>query len=229
MSGLNQAHEVLINSVAERYRRDGYEVAADPGPGAVPFDLGGYRPDIVARKGDHALIIEVKTQVRRTSFDQLRSIVDEIKRHAGWRFVLITGQDVVDLASPAENEDQVSWEVIANSIEHADRLSRLGEDEAAYLVLWIAFERMMRYEANRVGLPLDRLAPQILIRQLYSQGELTMAQFDSALELQESRNRVVHGFRVSRVKAHLEHLRALVSELLSQWLGPSVETEDLST
>ena len=40
MSGSIKAqHELLLNSVAERYRGDGYEVITEPGTGASPFDL----------------------------------------------------------------------------------------------------------------------------------------------------------------------------------------------
>ena len=54
-------------------------------------------------------------------------------------------------------------------------LSDSGEKEAAYLILWIVFERMMRFQSTRIALPVDRLAPSILIRQLYSLGEVNHA------------------------------------------------------
>ena len=41
------------------------EVLKEPGPDAVPFDLGGYSPDLVAKKGGQGLIIEVKPQTDR--------------------------------------------------------------------------------------------------------------------------------------------------------------------
>jgi hypothetical protein len=214
--------EGLIISVAERYQREGYDVKVDPGPSSIPFDLGGYRPDLIARKGDINLIIEIKTEAARISFDQLRSIVDEVKRHEGWRFVLITPQDVSDFAPSSEDEDQFSWEGVAHRIENAQRLSDLGESEAAYLILWIAFERMMRFQARRIELPVDRLAPRIVIRQMYSQGELSMAQFDIALACQEVRNRIVHGFPVPDLNDAVARLQTLVDELLGQWSAPSV-------
>jgi Holliday junction resolvase len=213
----------LLKSVAERYRNEGYDVIIEPGSGAVPFDLGGYTPDLIARKSDLAVIVEVKTQAERMSFDQLRSVVDEVRRHKGWKFVLVTSQDVLAFALPAEDEDQLSWDEVGHRIKDAQRLSDLGEKEAAFLILWIAFERMMRFEARRIALPVDRLAPAILIRQLYSQGELSMAQFDAALRSQDVRDRIIHGFRASDLNDAVARLGTVVRELLEQWSALSVE------
>ena len=213
-------HEELQHLVAEGYERDGYEVSIQPGPGAIPFDLGGYRPDLIARKGDVSLIVEIKTQPERVSFEQLRLVVDAVKRHEGWRFVLVTPRDVPSIGLPDASEDQFTWGDVADRIEDANRLSQMGQQDSAYLALWIQFERMMRFQARRIGLPIDRLAPSVLIRQLYSQGELSMPQFDAALACQGVRNRIVHGFRAIELSEATARLNNLVGELRRQWSAP---------
>jgi len=217
MSRLSQSQDQgLISSTAERYRRDGFEVIIQPGPSDLPFDLGSYSPDLIARKGNLAFIAEVRPQPEKVSFDQLRAISEEVKRHEGWEFVLITGQDdAFDIGG--DSDDQISWEEASRRVQDAQRLSDLGQVEAAYLMLWIAFERLMRFQARRVALPVDRVAPAIMIRQLYSQGELSMAQFDTALSCQDVRNRIVHGFRAPELSDASTRLSALVHELLEQW------------
>lgn len=75
----------------------------------------------------------------------------------------------------------------------------------------------MRFHARRVALPVDRLAPSILIRQLYSQGELSMAQFETALSCQEVRNLIVHGLGASNLRDAVTRLGGVVRELLEQW------------
>jgi hypothetical protein len=209
-------HELLLKSVAERYRQDGYEVIVEPRADAIPFDLGGYVPDLIVRKGDLKTIVEIKAQAQRISLDHLRSIVEEIKQHQGWRFVLVTAEDIVD-PGPGEGEDQFSWETAEHEVEEAKQLSGSGKKEAAFVVLWIALERMMRFQARRVGLPVDRLDPSILIRQLYSQGELSMQQFETALSCQQVRNRVFHAFLAPDLSEAATRLEGLVRELLVQW------------
>jgi hypothetical protein len=217
MSRSSQLEHAAINAVAERYRLDGYEVVIEPEPNAIPFDLGGYRPDLIAKKGGITNIVEVKSEAQKLSFDQLRSLVEEVRRHEGWRFVLITGQDVLRPGLPSQDEDQFSWSRVEPQVEDAMRLVEAGKKEAGYLILWITFERMLRSQARRIALPVDRLAPGILIRQLYSQGELTISQFETALRCQEVRNRIVHGFRAPDLDTATKDLSSIVRELLDQW------------
>jgi len=114
-------HDAFMNAVAERYRSAGYMVTSEPGSTALPFDLGAYRPDLIARKGDFTTIVEVKTHAQKTSFDQLRAVAEEVKRHKGWRFVLVTDEDVLASALPAEDEDgdEFSWKEISYRLEEA--------------------------------------------------------------------------------------------------------------
>src|ERR1035438_4868909 len=143
MSRSSQLEHAAINAVAERYRLDGYEVVIEPEPNAIPFDLGGYRPDLIAKKGGITNIVEVKSEAQKLSFDQLRSLVEEVKRHGGWRFVLITGQDVLRPGLPSQDENQFYLSEVEPQVEEALRLAEAGKKEAGYLILWIAFERMM--------------------------------------------------------------------------------------
>lgn len=214
---IQSEHAALINAVTERYQVDGYEVVIEPEPNAIPFDLGGYRPDLIARKSGVTTIVEVKSEARKLSFDQLRSLVEEVRRHEGWRFVLITGQDVLRPGLPSQDEDPFYLSEVEPQVEEALRLAEAGKKEAGYLILWIAFERMMRSQARSIALPVDRLAPAILIRQLYSQGELTISQFETALRCQEVRNRIAHGFRAPDLDTATKDLTSIVRELLEQW------------
>jgi hypothetical protein len=40
------------------------------------------------------LIIEVKTSIRQVSVERLQSVAEEISRHTGWRFLLVTLEDI---------------------------------------------------------------------------------------------------------------------------------------
>ena len=215
-------HEELQNTIAEQYRSLGFDVSIEPGTSAIPFDVGNYAPDLIAKKDCQRLIVEIKAQPEKISFEQLQNVVEAVNRHEGWRFILITPQDAAGSAQlPGESEDQFSWDDIASRIEAANQLVQLGQKDAGYLTLWIAFERMMRYQARRIALPIDRLTPSILIRQLYSQGELSMSQFDTALACLKVRNSIVHGFRAGDFSEATARLGRMVGELVESWPGSS--------
>ncbi len=223
-SPIQAQHDAQLKKIADRLQKEGYDVILEPGPGDLPFDLGGYRPDLLARRGQESVLIELKVRADRLSFDTLRSVAEEVKRHQGWRFLLITSQDISDSDLLADEHRRVTWNEIAERVEHAQALLAQGDQEAAYVVMWIAFERMLRLQATQVSLPLERLSPSIVIRQLYSAGELTMEQFDVALSCQDVRNRVVHGLPAPDLETALDRLSRLVRELLSEWATPSSAT-----
>jgi hypothetical protein len=204
----------LEQLVADRYRQAGYEVILQPNPTMVPFDLGGYRPDMLAQKDGLNLVIEVKSKLAAAaSYERLQAVVQETRRHEGWRFVLVTEDDVAEVELP-DDPNQPSWEEIEEGMRNADKLGFMSEHKAAYLLLWIAFEQTIRKISIEAGLPLDRLAPAIMIRQLYSEGVLSMAQFDAARSSLEVRNVVVHGFSKADLTGKYELLRRLLAELL---------------
>lgn len=209
-----QAHSRLEELVAKRYREAGYEVILQPKPTMIPFDLGSYHPDILARKDDLNVIVEVKSNFdTAVSYERLRDVIEETRRHESWRFVLVTERDVAEVGLP-DDSDQPSWEEIQKGMWNADKLRSMSEHQAAYLLLWIAFEQTIRKLSIEAGLPLERLAPAIMIRQLYSEGVLTMAQFDAARSCQETRNLVVHGFRKADLSDEYQRLRGVLAELL---------------
>lgn len=209
-----QAHSLMEEQVASRYREAGYEVVLQPNPTMIPFDLGGYHPDLLAKKDGMNVIIEVKSNFDiAASYERLQAVAEETRRHDNWSFVLVTPRDVAEVGLP-NDPDQPSWEEIQKGVQSADRLGSMGEHEAAYLVLWIAFEQTIRKLSIEAALPLERLAPAIMIRQLYSEGVLSIAQFDAARSSLEVRNRVVHGFRKSDLTEEYQLLRGLLAELL---------------
>ena len=203
--------------LAGKYRSEGYDVVMAPRPEDLPFDLGNYRVDLVAKKNNQGVLVQVKSRADRLSFEALQPAVAEVRRHLGWRFVLVTAQDLPDIGVPDVIDEENSWEEIGSRAARARRLFDSGESEAAFIGAWIAFERILRLQAQRVALPVDRLAPAFAIRQLYSLGELSAEQYDLALQCQKVRNRVVHGLPSPELNTATENLLALVGELLATW------------
>lgn len=210
-------HDAKVAELAEEYAREGYEVLRDPDLHLFPFDTFGYRPDLLVRKPGENVMVEVKSTGTRAPIDRFVELVEEVKRHAGWRFVLVTFDDVEIGGVPGEDDALRTWDQLRERVARAERLLRLQEAEAAYLSLWAALEGMLRLEAHSAGLPIERLPSSALIKHLYSHGGLSYEHHEQALAALELRNRVAHGFQAGDLDAAAPHLFRLARELLGEW------------
>jgi len=207
----------LISKVAQKYQQEGYTVVIEPKPGDLPFDLGTYRPDLLVKKSDkEGYIVEVKNSAHRIPVDRYREIAETVSAHQGWRFLLITGEDAL-LEHPDKKEHLLSWEQILQRKEQGERLLALGEREGAFSALWGALEALLRKQAEQLSIPIERFPSLSLIKHLYSQGELSIAQFDTAMALFEVRNRFAHGYQTPELADAVEQLSELVNELINLW------------
>ena len=89
-------HSQLEASIAKRYAELGFTVTVEPSLNLIPFDLGGYRPDILAiKEPNQNYIIEVKGSSQRVSVGRFREVSEVVQAHPGWRFLLVTGDDEI--------------------------------------------------------------------------------------------------------------------------------------
>lgn len=203
--------------IAEKYRLKGFEVVIEPSKSLIPFDLGNYYPDLIARKSpDEGYIIELKNSTSRISVDRYREIAEIVAQHHGWRFLLITGDDI-SLEDAKGNDELLTWEQMLHRKEQAQRFLAIGEVEVAFLYLWGILEAAMRQQAKQVAIPIERFPANSLINHLYSQGELSMEQFDKARGIQTVRNRIAHGYQSPDLTEPANQLLELVNELIAMW------------
>jgi hypothetical protein len=217
-SNSDRAASALEARVAEKYRAEGFEVVLEPRERDLPFDLGTYRPDMIAiRDPNEGYIIEVKSSVSRTPIDRYREIAEAVAQHAGWSFLLITGDDV-SLTERLEGPyGLLTWAQISERQAQADALLALGDTSGAFLLEWSTLEAALRRHALGLSIPIERLPSLSLINHLYSQGELSIEQFDHARALQDIRNRLVHGFQTPDLLEPTKQLRELVADLIAAW------------
>ena len=203
--------------IAEKYRSQGFEVIAEPSKSLIPFDLGNYHPDLIARKTeDEGYIIELKNSISKVSVDRYREIAEIVAQHQGWRFLLITGEDI-SLENAKGNEELLTWEQMLQRREQAQRFLAIGEIEVAFLYLWGILEAAMRQQAKQVEIPIERFPANSLINHLYSQGELSMEQFDQAREIQIVCDRLIHGYQIPNLDEPTKQLQVIVNELIAMW------------
>lgn len=210
-------HDTSVSKIAEKYRKEGYTVLVAPEPEDIPFDLGTYRPNLIAQKNEtEGYIIEFNGSARQTSIDRLKEIAEIVSENAGWRFLLITEEDAL-LKDNAKQVNLLSWEQIFSRKTRGEYLVSLGENEGAFLSLWGILEALLRRRAEEVTIPIERFPTVSLIKHMYSQGELSIEEYDRAMLLLSVRDQFLHGFEAPEVNESISKLLALVNELISLW------------
>ena len=224
-------HDEKVESLIKKYRDEGFTVTKEPQPNEIPFDLDNYQPDILATKNEHesgliGLIIEVKTSISPVSVERLQSVAEEISRHPGWRFLLVTLEDIEAESLPGTSEELPSWEELINYFSQVSKLIENNNIEPAFLFLWSVFEGALRKRAVDVSISVERLPVIRLLRSMYSLGELS--KFDSIQACLEQRNRLAHGY-IQKLDLEVLHTFViLVVKLLIEWTSNISETEKIA-
>ncbi|HEX8328366.1 MAG TPA: hypothetical protein VF629_12550 [Hymenobacter sp.] len=204
-----------VAALAAQYRQQGYTVLLEPAPDKLPFNLGSYRPDLLVKKGDEHLLIEVKNRHTPVSISRLREVAELVNQQAGWRFLFVnTGPDAEDGHLP---QSPISWTSIVQRIAQAKHLRESGEPEAAILLLWSAFEALLRRHAESLDLPLEQASVRALLDYLYSEADLSYEHFEQAKKLLVSRNQLAHGFPLPEAAQQAAQLQSLVDDLSNEW------------
>jgi len=226
-------HDEKVESLIKKYRDEGFTVTKEPQPNEIPFDLDNYQPDILATKNENetgliGLIIEVKTSISPVSVERLQSVAEKISRHPGWRFLLVTLEDIEAESLPGTSEELPSWEELINYFSQVSKLIENNNIEPAFLFLWSVFEGALRKRAVDVSISVERLPVIRLLRSMYSLGELSISEFDSIQACLEQRNRLAHGY-IQKLDLEVLHTFViLVVKLLIEWTSNISETEKIA-
>ncbi|MEM7738212.1 MAG: hypothetical protein AAF267_20750 [Deinococcota bacterium] len=208
----------LIERTAQRYRNQGYSV--DIRPSNLEIDLDNYQPDLLAisPEKDKKYVIEVKKRATKSSTNQLRKIANLVKKYKGWQFILVTGDDVL------RNRPEDNTDIHLLSVEEVRHLWRASNElesvpRAKFMLLWSVFESLARHQANTIDLPFEQSQVYVLIKQLYSQGELLVGQEEQLQSILNIRNKVIHGFQVEQniLDEANNNLYDLISTLFEDW------------
>lgn len=204
--------------MASTYAEQGFTVLREPSTNELPFDLGGYRPDLMATKEDTGLIIEVKTKASHISVDRFQSLAQEISRHHGWRFLLVTLEEDVDSSKiPMTSNELPTWPQLATKLQQVQALIAEGALEPAILYLWGIFEAALRKRAIDHSIPVERLPALRLLNHMYSQGEVSVDDIDLFREFMSKRNRIAHGANELIDSALVVSVFQSINHLLAEW------------
>lgn len=211
----HEAYRQKLQEIAGEYEARGYEVVVEPGPEKLPEFLAGFHPDLVARGPNESVVIEVKVGTKTAASERFRELAETIQRQPGWRFSLVVIDPRSDEVAPP-TQQLLDRKEIADRLGRANELLRTGATDAAFLLIWVAVEALLRHIATREGLPLERVPSSSLMKELFSLGILSRSELAVAQRAFSVRNALVHGFETTRLDETARELAQLAQQLLSE-------------
>ncbi|HVR97356.1 MAG TPA: hypothetical protein VMW27_12125 [Thermoanaerobaculia bacterium] len=176
------------------YQERGYEVVREPQLDWLPPHLADHRPDLLLRKGDQTIVMEVKARASLAKDPAIPELADLIRNRPGWRLdlVLVEPDEVTLMLGHARS---LTDEEIARASEEARRLVRTGSPEAGLLLAWSTAEAMLRRIAAQNEIEVKSLLPTHLLKDLVVEGPLFHEDYYALLDILKVRNAVAHGFK----------------------------------
>lgn len=196
------------HAIAQEYRSNGYEVIEEPSREQLPDFLADYRPDLLIRRGNETVVVEVKSRTSLAREPNVRELARLLQTKPGWNFELVVVGEGEKLRSP-EGTLPLEREDILQRIEEAGRLLKSGFSEAALLIGWSASEATVRLLAEDEGVLLDRHTPSYILNRAATDGVISRDDHNFLTNAMKYRNAFVHGFKV------VDFDSALVGHLIS--------------
>src|SRR4030095_7822155 len=75
--------------LAREYKARGYRVFVRPSEKNIPRFLQGLAPDLIARKGDKGVVVEVKSRASLRATHEVSKLARAVRPQRGWRFELV--------------------------------------------------------------------------------------------------------------------------------------------
>jgi uncharacterized protein YutE (UPF0331/DUF86 family) len=218
----NVERERLLK-LAEEYRNKGYEVSFRPNPEDLPDFLRNYRPDMIARRGDEAVIIEVKSRssLNSSSTQYLRNLAQVVEQHPGWRFELVM-TNPEDAAYSPKAESSLQQPEIETRLQVARQLAT-QHPESAILYSWSLVEATLRLVAEHEGLSLQRFDPLYLVKQLVTEGVISRPEYQLLVNALSLRNAIAHGFKTTQLTQESVYKLIDITQHLLEALHTSTE------
>ncbi len=221
----NLERERLLK-LAEEYRNKGYEVSFHPNlVKDLPSVLRNYRPDMIARRGDETVILEVKSRSSLNSSlrKYLQNIALVVEQNPGWRFelVMINPEDAAYFPKAESSLEQTEIEI---RLQVARQLTP-QHPEAAILYSWSLVEATLRLVAEHEGLSLQRFDPLYLVKQLVVEGIISRPEYQLLMDALSLRNAIAHGFKTTQLTQESVYELIDITEKLLKDLHSSTEID----
>ena len=183
----------FIDKKAAEYRSRGYEVEENCELDFLP----GYRADLVVRKGEEVRVIEVKARTSLARSPRMAEVAETLYGKPGWSYDLLLVGEPEKLDSP-EGARSFAAEEIRQRLAEAEKALGHGLGEAAFLLVWSAFEAVVRELIAAEGVSITRVTQSgYVLDQAVYHGVISRADYDYLADMRKYRNAIAHGFDVN--------------------------------
>ena len=151
-----------------------------------PLDfLPGFTADLVARKGDEVRVIEVKSRTSLTATPQLNELAEILYSKDGWSYDLLLVGEPEKLDSP-EGVQSFAGEEIRQRLAEAEKALEHGLGEAAFLLVWSAFEAVTRKLIAAEGVSIARVTKSgYVLDQAVYHGVISRREYEDLADMRE--------------------------------------------
>lgn len=186
-----------LRELIREYSKLGYRVYAESKGCPKPGKIGDFTPDLILRKGNQTIIVEIATSRDLKSlgkkFEQLARYAED---HENVRFDIVLTNPKPKLS---REEKRLSKEILLDDIQKrvlrdTKELYEMGYNEASLLMLSVLLENVLREFAIKkraIGIG-ERMPTMKLASLLRGRGIISKSNFISVERVTDLRNRVIH-------------------------------------
>lgn len=199
-----------VQRLARRYSEEGYVVLTDEEAArALPENLRGILPDLVASKGQENILVEVATKGESEDRERIVRLAEAIQQEPHWRF------QVHLFESDTSSRITIKPELLETYRRSAVQLFESGQVLPALLLMWSVFEAASVRALYAEGV---ELAPAwehgSLVMELAFRGLIEDEEYERLREIRSLRNLAAHGALTTEVqKNDFEELAELTKRL----------------
>ena len=187
------AELLLTEKTKEEYQNKGYTVLRQ-----APLEfMSDFVADLVARKDDETIVIEVSTQAGLALNTRISELVETLRTKPGWSFELLLVAEPEKLDSPPSAQLLGDHEILQR-LDHAVRALESGLAEVAFVTAWSALEAATRaLISEEIGTNSDITMSSHVLDEAVYLGVISRSDYDDLRDLMKYRNAIVHGFSPS--------------------------------
>lgn len=225
MSEETRYSSIIEEVVAERFRAYGYHVTKEPSRALIPFDLDGYRPDLIAKNDNKInLIIECKSSAGTFPLDRYFEISKTVQKHNDWKFIIvdekIKTEDIEFIVQPFKIKAESAIQKVSKRNRECASIFQISEGNdlirpSLVLILYANIEILLSLIAEKEGYPISSLPASRIAKYLYSEGEIDFDTYQGIRETTIARNKIAHSLEAEVDPRTFETLDLIQASLLS--------------